>query len=124
MVLVGISYDVRYTRKRCDLFGGTLCVTAGDNNFTKTIVSPNAADGCPCVLFGGGSYRAGIKDNPVCLSYLSSTLKSQLPKLLLNRSAVSLSSAATEIFYVKAGHRSILAYIHLRMGNCRTPLYV
>jgi hypothetical protein len=38
-------------------------------------------------------------------------------ELLLYSSTVRLSGPTAEIFYVKAGHAPILAYIHLRCGS-------
>ena len=123
-MLMGISHDVRYTGKSCDLLGGSLGVTARYNDLARPIFSPNAAEGGSCVLFGGGGNRAGIEYHPVSMGCLRRTVEPQPLKLLVNSGTVRLSGSATEIFYVKTGHRSILAYIHLRMGNCRTPLYV
>jgi hypothetical protein len=45
-----------------------------------------------------------------------------LPELLFNGGAVGLGRTAAEIFYVKAGHATILAYIHLGMrGTGKVP---
>jgi hypothetical protein len=40
-----------------------------------------------------------------------------LQELPLDGSPVRLGGAATEIFYVKAGHGTILAYMHLPLGQ-------
>lgn len=47
------------------------------------------------------------------------------PKLLFNGGAVRLSSAATEIFYVKARHATILTYVDRRiLRNAAVPRFV
>src|SRR5215471_12053624 len=124
MMFMGIPHDVRHPRQGGDLLGSSLRVTACDDDLAGTIRAPNTSNCRPGVLFGGGGYGAGIQYHPICLAGSSSTIEPSLPELLLQGSAVRLGGAAPEIFYVKTGHRTILAYIHLRMGNCRTPLYV
>ena len=47
---------------------------------------------------------------------MSGAIKSEVLELMFDGGPVGLSGAASEIFYVKAGHRTILAYIHLRMS--------
>src|SRR5262249_35593898 len=124
MMFMGISHDVRYPRQGGNFLRSSLRVTACDDDSAASIRAPNAANCRPRFLFGGGGHGAGIHYHPVGLAGFSSTIEPSLPELLLHGSPVRLRGAAPEIFYVKPGHRTILAYIHLRMGNCRIPLYV
>jgi len=53
--------------------------------------------------------------------WVTSAFVAPFPELLLNSGAVRLGGAAPEIFYIKACHGTILAYIH-RSSAMRTAL--
>ena len=88
-----------------------LGVAAGNYYLAPGIVAPNASNCGPSVLFGGSCYSAGIKHYELCTSRTLCPGEALFPKLLFDRRAVRLSSSTTEIFYVKAGHPTILAYV-------------
>ena len=117
IVFVGIADHLRNTGECRDLFGCALGVTSRDNDLTIGIIAANAANGRAGVLFGGGGNRASVKDDPLGLPGGIGPLQAMLPELSLNGGTVRLSGPTAEIFYVKAGHATILAYIHLRMRN-------
>ena len=91
--------------------GNALGVAAGNYYFAPGIVAPNASNCGPGVLFGGSCYSAGIEHYELCASRTLCPGEALFPKLLFDRRAVRLSSSTTEIFYVKAGHPTILAYV-------------
>src|SRR5581483_6609457 len=97
--------------------GGSLGIAAGHNDFALRVLPPNSSDGSPSVLFGGGRNRTCIQNDKLGLLGGFSSGQPTVPKLLLDSSAVGLSGPTAEIFYVKAGHAPILAYIHLRCGR-------
>ena len=99
-----------------DLIGRALGIAAGHNDFAVGVLPPDAANGRAGVLFGGGSDCAGVQDHDVGVGRGLGSVQALRPKLLLYSSAVGLSGPTAEIFYVKAGHAPILAYIHLRCG--------
>jgi hypothetical protein len=109
-----VADHLRNASKSSDLSGGALGIAAGDNDLAVRVTAPDAANGGPGVLFGGGSYCAGIKDYVISSGRGIGAAESQISKLLLDRSPVGLGGAAAEIFYVKAGHRTILAYVLFR----------
>src|SRR5205085_10565447 len=88
------------------------------------ILAPDAANARPGVLFSRGSHGAGVQHHELC-TFAASTVEPSVQELPLNCCPISLGCAAPEIFYVKAGHRTILAYVHLSMydfgrGTCRS----
>jgi len=108
---VRIADHVRNARKGRHLTRGTLGIAARDNDFAVGIATPDAPYGRTGVLFGGSSYCAGIKDYVISPSRGGGAVQPGIPELLLDGRPVGLGRAATEIFYVKAGHAHILAYI-------------
>ena len=108
---------MRNARKRGHILRGTLGIAASHNDFAVGINSADAANGGAGVLFSGRGYCTGIKYYVISPGGARRALQSALPELLLYSCAVSLSRAATEIFYVKAGHAPILAYIQLPLGS-------
>ena len=123
-VLVRVANYMRNAGERRNFGGGALSITARHNDFAVGILPADAPNRRPRVLFCRGSHRASVQDNVLCPSRRLCPEQSQLPKLPFNCGAVRLSSPAAEIFYVKAGHASILAYIHLRMRGGRAPATV
>lgn len=121
IVLMGIADHMRDAGQCRDLFGRALSVTSRDNDLTIGIVTANAANGSAGILFGGGGNRTGIENDPLGLSRGIGPLHALIHELTLNGGTVRLSGPAAEIFYVKAGHATILAYIHLRMRNPLDP---
>lgn len=108
---------MRHARQGRDFLGGSLGIAAGQNDFALRVPPPDSPDGSPGVLFGGGRDRTRIQNDKLGLLGSFSSGQPPIPKLLLNSSAVGLSGPTAEIFYVKAGHAPILAYIHLRCGD-------
>jgi hypothetical protein len=97
--------------------GCALGVAAGDQDLAIRVAAPEAANCSTGVLFRGSSYCAGIKDYVISPGGSLCALKPPISELLLDGSPISLGGAATEIFYVKAGHAPILAYIQLSLRD-------
>src|SRR5205823_5042149 len=95
--------------------GRSLSVAASDNDFAVRVLAADAPNSRSRVLFGGCSYGTGVQDYVVSRLGSLCAGQSSFPELLLDGGTVRLSSPAAEIFYVKAGHAPILAYIHLPM---------
>lgn len=115
-VFVGIADHMRNTREGRDFSRRALGVAAGHNNFAVWVLAPDATNGGPGVLFGGRGNGAGVQDHKVGTGWGFGSIQALLPELLLYSGTVGLSGPTAEIFYVKAGHAPILAYIHLRCG--------
>lgn len=94
-----------------DLSRRALGITASNDDSAVGVAAANTANGGTGVLFGGSRNCTGIKDYVISLRGGRSAARSKLTKLLLYSCPIRLSGAATEIFYVKAGHAPILAYI-------------
>ena len=100
-----------------DFDGRPLRIAPSNYYFAGRVLALDTPDCRPCILFCGSRYRAGVKDHELCGGTFRGTIKPLLLKLSLDGSPVSLGGPAAEIFYVKAGHRTILAYIRLWMGQ-------
>ena len=123
IVFVRIANDLGNARQGSDLSRGALCVAARNYYFASGIFAPDAANARPGILFSRGSDGAGVQHYELCI-FAGSAVETLVQELPLNCCAIGLSCAAPEIFYVKAGHRTILAYVHLSMydfgrGTCR-----
>ena len=110
-----VADHLRNPRQTSDLRGGALGIAAGYNDFAVRVAAPDAANGSPGVLFGASRNCAGIKDYVISSSRGSGPVQPPVSELLLDGSSVGLGGAAAEIFYVKAGHAPILAYIQLSL---------
>ena len=106
-----VADHLRNARKSSDFTRCALGIASRDNDFAIWVTAPDAANSGAGVLFSGGSYCAGIKDYVISSSRGAGTVQSPIPELPLDGRPVGLGGAATEIFYVKAGHAHILAYI-------------
>ena len=106
-----VSYYGKDSRQNCDFGGDALGIAASDNDFAARILPSDPPDGCPCILFGGGRNRTGVQNYIPGGIPVGRSVQPQFAKLVLDSGTVSLGSAAAEIFYVKAGHRTILAYV-------------
>jgi hypothetical protein len=114
-VLVGVANYLTHTGQCCNLLGRTLGVTPGDHDLTVRILTTNAADGGSGVAIGGSGDRAGVQHDDFGFGCMISAQQSALTELALDRGAVRLGGAATEVFYIKAGHG------FLKMGAQRRP---
>ncbi len=115
-MFVRITNHAGNARQDCNLLRGSLGVTSGNQDFAPRIFAPDAPNGRPRVRLGGSSHRASVQNHNAGVTSRCGPDKPALTELLLDGSTVGLGSAAAEIFYVKAGHGTILAYVHLRMG--------
>ena len=68
----------------------------------------NAPDGGAHVLVGRGGYRAGVQDDEFGLYGSSGALQSAIEQLPLNRCAVGLRSAASEVLDMISRHLIII----------------
>ena len=116
-MFVRVPYNQGNTWQGRHFAGRPLRIASGNYYFASRVLAPDAPDCRPRILFGGSRYRTGIKDDKPRLTAFRGTIQPLLPKLSLDGSSVGLGSPASEIFYVKAGHRTILAYIRLWMGQ-------
>ena len=105
--------------KRCDLLRRSLRVAAGNDYPGSGIPATQAADGGTRVLFGSSGDTTGIQHDKLCFLRAISRFHAVFLELALYSGAVSLRGAATEIFYVKTWHRTILAHAHLGMRGLR-----
>jgi hypothetical protein len=112
---------MRNAGKSGNFGGGALGIAARHNDFAVRVLPANAPNSSPGVLFGRRGYCAGVQNDVLGPARGVSPLHPMVPELPFNRGAVRLSGAATEIFYVKAGHATILAYIHLAVRKQSGP---
>jgi len=99
-----------------DFFGCALGVASGDENFGVGIVALEAADGGAGVLVGGVSDGAGVEDDEVGVVFLGAGEAAGF-ELALERCAIGLGGAASEVFDVEGGHGDIVAF-----GGFRLPV--
>src|SRR5579864_5548318 len=118
IVFVRVANDTGDPRQSRNLLRRPLRVTSGNHDFAARILAPDAPDGRTSVLFGGGSNRTGVKNQPFSGRWVTSAFQTSFPELLLDGRTIGLSRSATEIFYVKACHGTILAYIHVPAAPC------
>ena len=88
-----------------------LRVAAGNYYFASGILAAYPADGGASVLLGGSCYSTGIKHHKARALGMFGPSEAPFAKLLLYGRTVRLSGSATEIFYVKTWHFTILAYV-------------
>jgi hypothetical protein len=96
-----------------------LRVAAGNDYSGFRITAARAADGSARILLGCGGDTTGIQHDKACILRGISRFHAMFLELALYSGAISLRGAAAEIFYVKTGHRTILAYAHLWMRDLR-----
>lgn len=94
-----------------------LGVASGNYYLAVGVFATNAADGGPGILFGGGGDGAGVQHHELSSTAPVGAIETAVAELLLNGGTVGLGGPAAEIFDVKAGHGTILAYARLRMGE-------
>ena len=102
------------SRQRGDFSGYALGIAASHNDFATGILPPDPPDHGAGVLFRRSSNRAGVQNHVAGGVPVGRSIQPQSPKLLLDGGPIGLGCAAAEIFYVKAGHRTILAYVVYR----------
>ena len=76
----------------------------------------NAPDGGAHVLVGRSSDRAGVQDDDFGLDGSASALQSTIEQLPLNRCAVGLRSAASEVLDVVGCHVLIIPGAMMRLS--------
>lgn len=114
IVFVRVADDERHAGEVGNFLRGALGIAAGNYYLAFGIFPADSANRGTSVLFSGSRYSTGIKHHEPRPVGVVGLVDSELPKLLLNRGSIGLCCAATEIFYVKAGHGTILAYVQLR----------
>jgi len=110
---VRVADHLRDAGKRRNLIGSALGIATRDQDLAIRVAAPDAANRSTSVLFRSRSYCTGIKDYVISPGGSLGTLQPPISELLLDGGSVGLGGAAAEIFYVKAGHAPILAYIQL-----------
>jgi hypothetical protein len=94
-----------------------LGVAPGNYYFASGVLATYTAYCRSRVLLRGSCYSTSIKHYKSRTSGVFCPPQTLFPELLFNSGSVRLGGAATEIFYVKAGHGTILAYVHLRFSD-------
>ena len=111
MMLVRIANYQIYARERREFFGGSLCIAARDYDASFGVLAADSADRCTRILISSSRHRAGVQDHNRCLIRASGAGKSLLFELALQRGAIGLRGATTEVFYVIGRHFSIVAQL-------------
>jgi hypothetical protein len=91
-----------------DFLRSTLRVTSGDQNTGRGIDAMHTANGGTRILIGGGGYGAGVEDDDFGFGSRVGSQQSVPGQLTLDRCAIGLSSATTEVFYIETSHESII----------------
>ena len=107
-MLVRISDDLRYAGQGGNFLGRTLGVAARDHDLRFRIFTMNSSDGGARILIGRSRNRAGVQHHDSSFRRLGRPHPAPLLELALDSGAVCLSSPATEIYHLEAGHVSIL----------------
>lgn len=119
MLFVRVPNYGRHARQSRNFVGRTLRVAASHDDLTLRIGAVDATDSRARILVGGGSDRAGIQYDKLCLVGRASPLKTALRELAFQGSAVGLRRTTSEILYVKTGHACIVTYV----ASCRAQSY-
>ena len=103
-MLVRIADDLGDAADGGDFFGGALGVASGDDDLGVGILAVDAADGGTGIVIGGGGDGAGIEYNEFGFTRSGGGIESLLLELALDRGAVGLGGAASEILDVESCH--------------------
>ncbi len=101
---MGIADDPGNAGERGEFFGGTLGVTAGDDDLDGGVGGVKFSDGVAGLGIGGGGHRTRVDDNDVSGGGISHGTESALAQLALDGRAVRLRGAATELFDEEGRH--------------------
>ena len=104
-----VTDDLAHARKRSYFLRRALRITAGHDDPAIGILAANASNGRPGILVGSRGDGTGIQNYDLGFERPGSADRAVVAKLPLDRGAVCLGGTASEVFYVKAGHGSILA---------------
>jgi len=118
-MFVGVSNHVIDAGEGRQFCRRSLRIAAGNDYPRVGVATTQTANGGARILFGSSRYTTGIQHDKVCILRGISRFYAVLLELSLYSSPVSLSGTTAEIFYVKTGHRTILAYAHLWMRRLR-----
>src|SRR5271155_2640452 len=100
-MFVGIADNPSNPRKRCNLLARALGVATRDNNLAAWVFATNTADRGPCILISRSGDSACIQDHDSRSGGRRGSHQTAFLELALNRRAVGLRSAATEILHVE-----------------------
>jgi hypothetical protein len=100
---VGIADHPGDTGERGDFFRGALGIATGDDNARSRILRRNFANGVTSLGVCCGGDSASV-DHHDFGGFARGRSVPALEKLMLERGAVSLSSAAAKLFNVKSRH--------------------
>lgn len=103
-VFVGIAHHPADALQTGDLFRGALGVAARNQNPALGIASMDAPHKLAHFRVGRRGDRAGVQDRDLALFKICRFLKSGLKQLLLQRGAIRLAGAATEIEKLECRH--------------------
>ena len=102
--LVRIADNPGDAWKRGEFFWRALGVASGDDNASMGIVGVNLAYGIAGLGIGGRGDGASVDDDDVRRRSIDRGNAPPVAELAFERGAVSLGSAAAELFDVKRGH--------------------
>ena len=104
LVFVRVADYAGYSRQGCDFFGSALGVASRDDDLGVGILAVDAADGGAGIVIGGGGDGAGVEHDEFGAGDGGSAVESLLLELALDRGAVGLGGAASEILDVESSH--------------------
>jgi len=96
-MLVRVSDDKAHTRNCRQFFRRALRVAARYQDLRTRIFAVNTANRGPRILIGRSSYRASVEDDDFGFARAIGAQQSALEQLALDRRAVGLSRAASEV---------------------------
>jgi len=103
-MFVRIADDLGDAGDGGDFFGSALGVASRDDDLGVGILAVDAADGGAGIVIGGGGDGAGVEHDEFGAGDGGSAVESLLLELALDRGAVGLGGAASEILDVESSH--------------------
>ena len=107
-MLVRIAHHERNAIEGGDLLGSALRIASGDEDAGRRVGAMNAADGRTRILIGGRGDGAGVQYNEFGFRRRAGSRQTAIGQLALNRRAVGLGGATSEVFYKETAHGSII----------------
>ena len=116
-MFVRVSHNQAYPWQCRQFLGSSLRIATGNKNPGCRALSMNATNRRTYVLIGRGCHRARIQHDHFGFPGRAGTRQSPVEQLALNRSAVRLRRAASEIFYEIRRHTSIIGVVSCQLAS-------
>ena len=116
-MLVRVADDDADPGQGREFFGGTLGIAPRHNDAGFRILALDPANGGAGILIGCGSHSARVQNHDRSLRGRGCAGKPALLELAFEGGAIRLRGAATEVFYVKSGHVTMLAQSAVNTGG-------